>query len=101
MTYNMTAVENANNIAELFLGVNSATQDSYVSLAGLLTIAIFIILLIIQLRTQPAAESILSSSVVCMLASLMMLVMGALGAPWVVAYGILAGVSAVGVYLKR
>lgn len=97
----MSGVESANNIAEIFLGVNTATQDSYVSLVGLILLAVFVILLIIQLRTQPAAESILAASIVCTLASLMFLVMEAISGPWVVAFGLLAALSAVGVYLKR
>lgn len=101
MTYNMSGVETADNIAEIFLGVNTATQGYYVTLSGLVLMAVFMILLVILLRYQPAAESVLASSAVCTIAGLLFFAMGALSALWVVGFGIIFAISAVGVFLKR
>lgn len=101
MTYNMSAVESANNIGELFLGVNTATTDNYVSMAGLLLITIFIVLFIIMLRYQPAPESFLASSALSTIISLILLAMGAVSAVWAIGFGSMLAFSAVAIYLKR
>ena len=98
MAYNMTAITNSTSIFGLYEGINIATSNM---VAYLTLVSLFIVLLMILLKNSPPTESVLASSLICLVISLGMMGLGVVNITWVIGFTLIAGLSAVGLYLQR
>jgi cellulose synthase/poly-beta-1,6-N-acetylglucosamine synthase-like glycosyltransferase len=98
MTYDLSAVGNATNIVELYAATNTASANM---LSYLVLMSIFIILLMILLRNNFVQESILASSMVCMILSLIFLAFNAVPIIAFTAFAVIAAGAAVSLYINK
>lgn len=98
MTYNMTAFENSNNVAESVLAINAASDNLLVMS---FMMVLFVIVFVRLLRNNPPAESFVAASAVGTILSLVFLAGNLLSYKWVVGFSLLFAIGAVGVYLRN
>lgn len=98
MVVNMSNITGANNIAEIFIGMNIQSSGLIGTLSLLVLTVIFLMTL---LRFNPPAESFTATAGVMTVISLMFLAMGLTDIVWTIGYGLLLSVSAVALYLQK
>jgi hypothetical protein len=96
--YNMTAIEQSNNLAQVGVGVNTASGG----LLGItFLIALFVILFILLIRRNPAPESLAAASGVSTVVALIMLAAQLITMPWLIGASLMFAMSSVGLYLRN
>lgn len=98
MPYNMTSFSGSNNILEMTVAVNNASNNLLIH--GIM-VTTYIILLIMLLRRNPGPESFAAASTVLMIAALIFATTGLISVIWAVGYGIIWGASLVGLYASK
>jgi uncharacterized membrane protein YcgQ (UPF0703/DUF1980 family) len=86
----MSGVTMANTSIDLIIGLDQAIQSEvgFQLLGPLLLLTIFVIILFRMLRSNPVPESVLTSSVVAMLAGFVLVWMGWMDQKWLLLIGI-------------
>lgn len=98
MTYNLTGFTNSTNILDMYVAVDNSIGGL---ITGLFLLAVFAIMLVTLLRSNPPGESIMAASAATTIVSLFLLLTGLIGVTYVILPGLLFGFSAVGLYMKN
>lgn len=98
MTYNLTNVTNADNIAEIFIGMNQASGNI---LTNMVLIVLGVIFMIVLLRNNPPAEAITATGGVLSIISLSFLAIGLTDIVFVIGSGLLFAGGGVALYLSN
>lgn len=98
MGYNMTNFTEAGNVYDMFVAVNSASENwlSYLFLIGL-----FVIMVITLLRSNPPAESFTAAAAISTIVSIMFLIGDLINVVWVIGFTIIFALTAVSLYLTN
>lgn len=95
MTYNLTNFTSADNLAEQFIAVNTASNNW---LSYLLVLGVFIVMIVSLLKNNPVQESFFASSTVSLILSLLFLMGGLTNIEWVIGWTVLWAASMIALY---
>lgn len=98
MSYNMTAFGNSSNVYDMFVAVNTSSENwlSYFFIIG-----VFIVLLVNLLRRNPPSESFVAASGATTLLCLLFLIGDLINVVWVVGFTLIFALSAVSLYITN
>ena len=96
MTYNMSAFESSNNIAQQYVAMNTIVPF----FTPIVLVVIFVVFTLLFLRRNPLQESVAGASGVTGVAAVIFLAMGVIDVVYVIGAAVVFGVAAIALYLK-
>lgn len=98
MAYNLTGFANSTNVFSMYSAIDSTTGNL---LSSMTLIVVFVSMMFIMMRSNPATESIVASSALCMVISLIFIAMEVLSVVWLAGFTTILAFSAIALYLNR
>lgn len=99
MSYNMSAIESANHIGGMAVGVDTATGGLFFPMTCITVLGI--VLLVLVKGRKPIAESFFAASSVSTIYTMLLVAGEFMNEVWIVGFGLVWALSGVALYLKN